>query len=148
MIIGILYSLWGSNKWCFLIIDFAQNICGCNYYIIHLLSRNYMSLHCSMLSTYCIKATAHSTRYCNWQKMGSFFVQLIGGLQYTIIIGSYMQGVTKWAICCNYHIASNYSRSCINAGSRSISGLGIVCYNNKTHNIALHVSSASIRIHH
>ena len=82
------------------------------------------------------------------KKMGSFFVQLIGGLQYTIIIGSYMQGVTKWAICCNYHIASNYSRSCINAGSRSISGLGIVCYNNKTHNIALHVSSASIRIHH
>ena len=35
----------------FLIIDFPQIICGCDYYIIRLLCGNYTSLHCSMLST-------------------------------------------------------------------------------------------------
>ena len=36
----------------FLIIDFLQNICGCDYYIIHLLYGNHTSLHCSMLCTW------------------------------------------------------------------------------------------------
>ena len=39
----------------FLIIDFTQNICGCHYYIIHLLCGNYTSLHCSIISTRCIR---------------------------------------------------------------------------------------------
>ena len=38
----------------FLIIDFLQNICNYAYYIIRSLCENYMSLHCSMLSTRCI----------------------------------------------------------------------------------------------
>ena len=63
----------------FLIIDFLQNICDYDYYIIHLLFGNYTSLHCSMLSTRCIKATVPSIGYFNWQKMG-FFVRLIGNL--------------------------------------------------------------------
>ena len=50
----------------FLIIDFPQNICDDDCYIIHLLSGNYMSLHCSMLSTHRIKATVSSIRYFNW----------------------------------------------------------------------------------
>ena len=45
----------------FLIIDFPQNICEDDYYIICLLCGNYMSLHSSMLSTHCIKATVPST---------------------------------------------------------------------------------------
>ena len=50
----------------FLIIDLPQNICDCDYYIIRLLCKNYMSLHCSMLYTHCIKATVPSIRYFNW----------------------------------------------------------------------------------
>ena len=50
----------------FLIIDFPQNICDHDYYIIHLLCGNYTSLHFSVLSTRCIKATVR--RYFNWQK--------------------------------------------------------------------------------
>ena len=50
----------------FLIIDFPQNICDYDYYIICLLCGNYTSLHCSMLSTHCIKATVPSIRYFNW----------------------------------------------------------------------------------
>ena len=46
----------------FLIIDFPQNICDDDYYIIHLLCGNYTSLHCSVLSTHCIKATVPSIR--------------------------------------------------------------------------------------
>ena len=49
----------------FLIIDSSLNICSCDNYIICLLCENYMSLHCSMLSTCCIKATGHSIRYVN-----------------------------------------------------------------------------------
>ena len=56
----------------FLIIDFPQNICDDDYYIIHLLCGNYTSLHCSMLSTR-IKATVPSIRYFNWQKIGLLF---------------------------------------------------------------------------
>ena len=52
----------------FLIIDFLQNICNYDYYIICLLCGNYTSLHCSMLSTHCIEATVPSIRYFNWQK--------------------------------------------------------------------------------
>ena len=44
----------------FLKIYFPQNICDDDYYIIHLLCGNYMSLHCSMLSIHCIKATVLS----------------------------------------------------------------------------------------
>ena len=65
--------LWRFDKWyiiaCgdpimvwFLIIDFPQNICDDVYYIICFLYRNYASLHCSMLSTRCIKATVPSIR--------------------------------------------------------------------------------------
>ena len=50
----------------FLIIDFPQNICNDDYYIICLLCRNCTSLHCSMLSTRCMKATACA--FFNWQK--------------------------------------------------------------------------------
>ena len=57
----------------FLIIDFPQNICGYDYYIICLLCGNYMSLHCSMLSTHCIKANVPSIRYFNWQKIWLIF---------------------------------------------------------------------------
>ena len=46
----------------FLIIDFLQNICDYDYYIIGLLCGNYTSLHRSMLSTHCIKATVPSIR--------------------------------------------------------------------------------------
>ena len=46
----------------FLIIDFLQNICDDDYYIIGFLCGNYTSLHCSMLSTRCIKATVPSIR--------------------------------------------------------------------------------------
>ena len=46
----------------FLIIDFPQNICDDDYYIIGFLCGNYTSLHCSMLSTRCIKATVPSIR--------------------------------------------------------------------------------------
>ena len=46
----------------FLIIGFPQNIFGDNYFIICLLCGNYTSLHCSMLSTRCIKATVPSIR--------------------------------------------------------------------------------------
>ena len=52
----------------FLIIDFPQNICDYDYYIIHLLYGYYRSL-CSMLSTSCIKATVPSIRCFNWQKI-------------------------------------------------------------------------------
>ena len=45
----------------FLIIGFPQNICDDDYYIICLLCGNYMSLHCSMLSTR-VKATVPSIR--------------------------------------------------------------------------------------
>ena len=58
----------------FLIIDFSQNICDYDYYIILcLLCGNYTSLHYSMLSTRCIKATVPSIRYFNWQKIGLLF---------------------------------------------------------------------------
>ena len=50
----------------FLIIYFPQNICGCGYYIIRLLCRNYTSQHCSMLSTHCNKVIVHSIRYLTW----------------------------------------------------------------------------------
>ena len=43
----------------FLIIDFPQNICDDDYYIICLLCKNYTSPHYSMLSTR-IKATGPS----------------------------------------------------------------------------------------
>ena len=43
-------------------IDFPQNICDDDYYIIGFLCGNYTSLHCSMLSTRCIKATVPSIR--------------------------------------------------------------------------------------
>ena len=52
----------------FLIIDFPQNICDDDYYIIRWLYGYYTSLHCSMLSTRCIKATVPSIRYFNWRK--------------------------------------------------------------------------------
>ena len=52
----------------FMIIDFPQNICDDDYYIIRLLCGTYTSLHCSMLSTHCIKATVPSIRYFNWRK--------------------------------------------------------------------------------
>ena len=56
----------------YLIIDFLQNICGYDYYIIRLLCGNYTSLHCPLLHTYLlvirIKATVPSTRDLNWQK--------------------------------------------------------------------------------
>ena len=66
----------------FLIIDFPQNICDYDYSTIRLLCGNYTLLHCSMLSTCCIKATVPSIRYFNWQKkLGCFFVQLIGNLR-------------------------------------------------------------------
>ena len=61
------------------LINFLQNIGGCDYYIIHLLYGNYMSLLCSMLST-CIKATVHSIRYFNSQKIELLFVWSIGNL--------------------------------------------------------------------
>ena len=41
---------------------FPQNICDDDYYIIGFLCGNYTSLHCSMLSTRCIKATVPSIR--------------------------------------------------------------------------------------
>ena len=67
----------------FLIIDFPQNICYYDYYIICLLCRNYTSLHCSMLSTHCIKATVPSIRYFNWRKNKvAFSSDLIGKLRY------------------------------------------------------------------
>ena len=56
----------------FLIIDFPQNICDDDCYIIRLLCGNYTPLHCSMLSK-CIKATVPSIRYFNWQKIGLLF---------------------------------------------------------------------------
>ena len=59
----------------FLIIHFLQNICDYDYYIFHLLCGNYTSLHCSMLSIHCIKATVPSIRF-NWQKIGLFFRQI------------------------------------------------------------------------
>ena len=52
----------------FLIINFPQNICDDDCYIIRLLCGNYTSLHWSMLSTCCIKATVPSIRYFDWQK--------------------------------------------------------------------------------
>ena len=52
----------------FLIIDITQNICDDDCYIICLLCGNYASLHCSMLSICCIKATVPSIRYFNWRK--------------------------------------------------------------------------------
>ena len=52
----------------FLIIDFPQNICDDDYCIICLLCGNYTSLHCSILSIYCIKATVPSIRKFNWRK--------------------------------------------------------------------------------
>ena len=55
------------------IIDFAHNICGCDYYIIQSLCRNYMSLHSSTLTTWCIKTTVCSIRYNNCQKIGLLF---------------------------------------------------------------------------
>ena len=57
----------------FLIIEFPQNICDNDYYIIRFLCGNYMSLYCSMLSTCCMKATVPSIRYFNWQKIGLLF---------------------------------------------------------------------------
>ena len=54
----------------FLIIDFLQNICDYDYHIIRLLCRNNTSLHCSMLSTCCIKATVPSIRYLTDKKIG------------------------------------------------------------------------------
>ena len=65
-----------------LIIDFPQNICDYDYYIIHLLCGKFMSLHCSMLSARCIKATVPSIRYFNWEILGCFFVLLFGNLHY------------------------------------------------------------------
>ena len=56
----------------FLIIDFTQNICGYDYYIISLLCGKRTSLHRPMLSTRCIKATVPSIRYFNWQKSSCF----------------------------------------------------------------------------
>ena len=66
----------------FLIIYFPQNICDYDYYIIHLLCGNYLSLHCSMLSTHCIKATVPSISNLTGKKSGCFFVRLIGNLRY------------------------------------------------------------------
>ena len=57
----------------FLITDFPQIICDYDYYTIHLLWGNYTSLHCSMLSIRCIKATVPSIRYFNWQNIGLLF---------------------------------------------------------------------------
>ena len=54
----------------FLIIGFPQNICDDDYYIICLLCGNYTSLHCSMLSTHCVKATVPSIR---GEKIGLVF---------------------------------------------------------------------------
>ena len=65
--------LWRFDNWyiiacgdpingAILIIDFPQNICDDDYYIIRMLYGNYTSLHCSMLSTRCIKATVPSIR--------------------------------------------------------------------------------------
>ena len=44
----------------FSIIGFPENICDDDYYIICLFCGNYTSLHCSMLSTRCVKATVPS----------------------------------------------------------------------------------------
>ena len=63
----------------FLVIDFPQNVCDYDYYIICLLCGNNTSLHCSMLCSHRIKATLPSIRYFNWRKNWvSFFVRLIG----------------------------------------------------------------------
>ena len=67
------YVLWRFDKWhiiasgdpingAVLIIGFPQNICDNDYYIICLLCGNCTSLHCSMLSTHCVKATVPSIR--------------------------------------------------------------------------------------
>ena len=57
----------------FLIIDFPQNIYDDDYYIIGFLCGNYTSLHCSMLSTRCIKATVPSIRNLTDEKIGLLF---------------------------------------------------------------------------
>ena len=85
----------------FLIMDFSQNICDDDYYIIRLLCRNYTSLHCSMLSTY-IKATVPSISYFNWQKSSCFFVRLIGNLP--LRAGELVLPI----IWCSYHTASRH----------------------------------------
>ena len=41
------------------IIDFVQNICGYNYYIIDLFCGNHTSFHYPTYSTCCIEATVH-----------------------------------------------------------------------------------------
>ena len=56
---GIRLIVW------FLIIEFAQIICDCDYYIICLLCGNWMLLHYSMLSTGCIEIAVCSIRYLN-----------------------------------------------------------------------------------
>ena len=67
--------------------NLLQNVCVCDYYIIHLLCRNYMSLHCSMLST-CIKGTGDSTRYFSWRN--NQVACLSGQLEtYTTILNNY-----------------------------------------------------------
>ena len=58
----------------FLSSDFPRTISGYDYYIIYLLCVNYTSLHCSMLSTHCIKAIVPSIRYFNWQKSSCFII--------------------------------------------------------------------------
>ena len=62
--------------------DFQQNICGCDYYIICLVCGNNTSLHCSVLSTHSIKATRHSIEYLAGKQSNCFFVRLIGNLCY------------------------------------------------------------------
>ena len=44
---------------------------GCDHYMIHLLCGNYMSPHCSMLST-SIKDTMHSISYLTGEKFGYY----------------------------------------------------------------------------
>ena len=66
--------------------------------------RNYTSLHCSTLSTCCIKATVCSIRYFNWQKIGLLF-HLINW-QLTLQSGypmTFVTGPEKWTLAVNTH---------------------------------------------
>ena len=78
------YRLWWVDCWYIiahgvwlivqvLVIGFAQNIRGCDYFTILLFCKNYISSHCSMLSSCWIKAIVCSIRYFNWQKFRLLF---------------------------------------------------------------------------
>ena len=85
----------------FLIINLLQSVCDYDYHIIHLLSGNYTSLHCFMLST-CTKATVCYIRYFNWQKSDYFVVRLIGNLHYAL--GMYVYTCKFISVCTYIHM--------------------------------------------